>query len=236
MTIIRFFDQAFGRFIDGSRFSHDQAFRFPSRAVMLRDDYLVSLARGANILHIGCVDHLDLIEEKIRDDTYLHKSLCKAASLCVGVDLNEDGIEHMRELGFDNLHCGDLNGDEIPDALSDITFDYAIFGEILEHVDNPTQFLRDFRNKYKNVRGVIITVPNALRHTNIVGALRSIEKINTDHRYWFTPFTIAKVQHRAGLELENILMTSFSSNGLFKRILFRLFPLMADSIVCVSKM
>jgi len=52
------------------------------------------------------------------------------------------------------------------------------------------------------VERIIITVPSALRFRNLNGMK---ECINTDHRYWFTPFTIAKVCIEAGIYPEKLL-------------------------------
>ena len=144
------------------------------------------------------------------------------------------GIEYLASIGYDDVLSGDLNGGDIFPKVASDHFDYAIFGEVLEHVDNPVAFLGDFRALYKDtVDRVVVTVPNAFRHNNVKALLSSDEVINTDHRYWFTPFTIAKVATRAGLVVEDVFMTTFSTHSLWRRILFRLFPLVADDIVCI---
>jgi hypothetical protein len=50
----------------------------------------------------------------------------------------------------------------------------------------------------------VITVPNAWTQTTMHMANQSAEIINSDHRYWFTPYTLSKVIVQAGLELEDI--------------------------------
>jgi hypothetical protein len=50
----------------------------------------------------------------------------------------------------------------------------------------------------------VITVPNAWTQTTMRMANRSAEIINSDHRYWFTPYTLSKVIVQAGLQLEDI--------------------------------
>lgn len=45
---------------------------------------------------------------------------------------------------------------------------------------------------------LVVTVPNALRVQNGLNARHGCEIINSDHRFWFTPFTISKVLSRGG--------------------------------------
>ena len=78
---------------------------------------------------------------------------------------------------------------------------YAVFGEILEHVDDPVLFLRSaFSNYRESIDQVVITVPNAFAWRNFQNACQGVEQINTDHRYWFTPYTLCKVMIRAGIQ------------------------------------
>ena len=92
--------------------------------------------------------------------------------------------------------------------------------------------------KYKNnINRVIITVPNAFSWQNIRSTFLHNELINTDHRYWFIPFTLAKILNLSGFEIEefnfcesnvdiNARWYAFIKNpsNLFYRFLFKLFP------------
>ena len=87
-------------------------------------------------------------------------------------------------------------------------WDYLVAGEIVEHLDNPVEFLRLLNERYKQrVDKIIITVPNAFRINNLTFSMKGQECINTDHRYWFTPYTICKVVHRANFVIEQLLYT-----------------------------
>jgi hypothetical protein len=58
--------------------------------------------------------------------------------------------------------------------------------------------------------------------------------INTDHRFFFTPFTLAKVASDAGLILTSIQMAHYSQAGLIKRALLNKFPLLAEDLVFIG--
>jgi len=92
--------------------------------------------------------------------------------------------------------------------LTTKTFDYLLLGEILEHFDNPVDFLTALRKKHfpQGVRRMIVTVPNALRERNHKYAENDQERINSDHMYWFSPFPIAKVLTVAGYEIDDIYL------------------------------
>jgi hypothetical protein len=60
-------------------------------------------------------------------------------------------------------------------------WDFALFGEIVEHLDNLVEFLSTY-TEMLNYR----------------------ELVNSDHRFWFTPYTIGKVIAESGMKPEQI--------------------------------
>jgi hypothetical protein len=95
-------------------------------------------------------------------------------------------------------------------------WDYIVAGEVLEHIDDPVMFLKAIREKYGAcTERIIITVPNALSYTNFRFALRNIEMINSDHRFWFTPFTLLKVATQAGIVVEDFDLCVDNEPGFF---------------------
>jgi hypothetical protein len=168
-----------------------------------RVSFLTELARGKRIVHLGCLDHLPLIEEKIKRKQWLHKELSEAAASCVGIDIDEEaGKFVMEKLGVKNVLISDFTQQALPSVTS-TSWDYAILGELLEHIDNPVSFLSSIRERYSScIDRIIVTVPNAWTRTTIAMASKSIEIINSDHRYWFTPYTLTKVLHQSGIDTE----------------------------------
>jgi len=164
-----------------------------------RFDVLEDLVKGKTVLHIGCADHIQLIKAKMSRDEWLHGHLIRLTKKCLGIDINQKSIDYLRnELGLVDVHAIDIAGEPSP-IITKEYWDYAILGEILEHVDNPCLFLKRIRNNYPtNIGHIIVTVPNALSYANVKNSKKDREFINTDHRYWFTPFTLAKVAVEAG--------------------------------------
>jgi hypothetical protein len=224
-------------YLDGTQFSEDMSFTFNFEGpVRDRMDLLCGMASGKRILHVGCCDHIPYLPEKMASKRWLHGKLTEAAAYCVGIDVDPAAVAEARRLSkLDNIFHGDITRpDKIPEVVNGV-FEYAIFGEVLEHIGNPVSFLSGFLRNYRaNVREVVITVPNAFRGGNIRNIFRSRERINTDHRFFFTPYTLAKVASDAGLSLKSIEMATYSQAGLFKRAILNKFPLLAEDLVFIG--
>ncbi len=180
-------DHLHGRcFSNGRLFDLGNRGRAPRRA-----DRLVELARGKSVLHIGCCDHLPLIRDKMRLGIYLHQNLCQTASRCVGIDTHVEGVAMLRELGFPQVY--------LPQDAPDAEYDLCMLADVIEHVGDPVSFLRSMR-RYRFKQLLVIT-PNVFRWRN---CLPGGELINTDHRFWFSPYTLCKVLVDAGYEPQQV--------------------------------
>jgi 2-polyprenyl-3-methyl-5-hydroxy-6-metoxy-1,4-benzoquinol methylase len=167
------------------------------------------LVKGKNVLHLGCLDHQPLIEEKIKRGQWLHKELTDVSIHCLGVDIDAETLQYVQStFGYSNIVLGDFTKSKIAEITS-TPWDYAILGELLEHIDNPVEYLSAIQSNYSGcIKRIVITVPNAWTQTTINKALQSAEIINTDHRYWFTPYTLSKVIMRSNMEIEHIFFTN----------------------------
>jgi len=229
-------------YIEGKKFSDTLPIRIEQTEIIQdRMDFVEDVVRGKSVLHIGCLDHVPLVQSRIEKDRWFHARITQSASKCLGIDINKQGIEQLRaELGIFNIHYGDVTSSEAIPVITNQYWDYAIFGEVIEHVDNPVLFLNKFISTYSDYVGnVIITVPNSFKASNIRMAFQSFEVINSDHRYWFTPYTIWKVVEQAGLSVERIQMCKFDYSGNYLREKIRDFvlrrcPILAEDIVVIS--
>lgn len=233
------FSQTDLEFLTGESFSNGRSFTVAEKNDSLSIDrfsYLEAISKNKNILHLGFADHLPLIETKIKINKWLHKRLMEAAKRCIGIDIDEEVVEFVKtKLNISDVLRLDITIDSPPECISNQKWDYMILGEVLEHIDNPVQFLYEIRQRYeKFVDRIIITVPNATILKSITNIRKGIECINTDHRYWFTPFTLAKVGTRAGYKIEEF---GFSQNYLpgtyIKRALVKRYPMLRDSVVMI---
>ena len=80
----------------------DTNFSFPISHVDVktptdRVTFLGSLLENKTVLHIGCADHLNVIDAKITTGKHLHSALIKRSKNVTGIDLNVEAIEHLQE-------------------------------------------------------------------------------------------------------------------------------------------
>lgn len=189
-----------------------------------RIEVIENCCKDKSVIHVGCCDHIPLIKEKINKGTWLHKRLTKISKKTLGIDINVEGIQFLKDLGFDNVICHDLMKD-VSEAISSQNWDIMVLGDILEHVDNPVDFLSQLKQKYQGkVDKILITVPNAFDHETFVFASRNVELINTDHRYWFTPYTLAKIGTLAGLNLSEFQLTHDKSRSIGLKAKLKVLP------------
>jgi len=235
------FEKEIEKYLRGTEFSStvNVAIARKEKKILYRTEYLEELVQKKNIIHFGCVDHLPLISEKIKNNTWLHKRISEKASNCMGIDINKEGIDYLIKLGYSNSLCFDILNDNIPEEIKNNKWDYLLMGEILEHVDNPVLFLSTLRNKCQNyINEIIITVPSAFRLRNIKNTFRGHEYINSDHRYWFTPYTLAKVLTIAGYNSCNFQFCNnyyLSKHSVVNRFLLKKIPALRETVVMVAK-
>jgi 2-polyprenyl-3-methyl-5-hydroxy-6-metoxy-1,4-benzoquinol methylase len=237
MTVRSFDDPLSRRYLQGAEFDENITFSYDFQTPLQdRMALLLQLAAGKRILHIGCCDHIPLLPEKLASGAWLHGRLTEIAADCVGIDNDSEAVRLAGSLtGLDNIFYGDVTAEQTIAAIGAKKFDYALFGEVLEHIGNPVHFLASFLARYRpNIENVIITVPNAFRGGNIRNIFKTRETINSDHRFFFTPYTLPKVAWDAGLSPVAIQMAHYSAAGPVKRAILNRFPLLAEDIVYIG--
>jgi 2-polyprenyl-3-methyl-5-hydroxy-6-metoxy-1,4-benzoquinol methylase len=133
---------------------------------------------------------------------------------CAGPDINKAAIKHISEKWYikDIYYCDATK--EIPEELKLTKWNYIIAAELIEHIDNPVDFLKKISNIWKNiVNEIIFTTPNTFSYNNFREATLFGERNSPDHRFWFTSHTLAKVCFLAGL----IPYEFFLVNKVFKK-------------------
>jgi hypothetical protein len=229
-------------YLSSTAFSENIAFSADSRrAPVDRADLIVEMARGKSVVHVGCVDHLQDLPSKIAAGTWFHGRLSQAASRCIGIDINRSGIEMLRSRwGIANVEFGDIATDGAIESIKAHAWDWIVLGEVLEHIDNPVQFLTGIAKNYScDIRGIVISVPNAFRGGNLINIFRNRELINSDHRYWFSPYTLQKVAYRSGIEPTSLSYCHYGRGGrakmLLKDFICSRLPLLCANLVLVGR-
>ena len=180
--------------------------------IISRESAITEIIKNKDVIHIGCSDHIQFIEEKIKNNKWLHKLISDNAKSCIGIDIDKESIEFIKnKLGYTNVFHWDILND-VFDNITSKNWDYVVFGEIIEHLDNPVNFLKVLKMKYgKNISKFIITVPNIYNKRQFINMMNYREVINSDHRFWFTPYTITKILVSAGYNPELISYANLQS-------------------------
>ena len=183
----------------------------PIDRIEIRPNVIYRLCAEKSVLHLGCTDHDQLIDHRIDGGIYPHRQLTYVAEKCLGIDINEKAAAHAREKGIDNILVADITCPGIT-AIEDSHWDWLVMADVLEHIGNPVQFLKKIGECYgRNIGGVIITVPNVLSYPIYEASVNGREVVNYDHCYWFSPYTLCKVVHTAGLVIDDIYMCSYEN-------------------------
>lgn len=195
-------EQSVTPYLTGEKFDNGLRVKIAKRQKLFsRIDFLTEYSSTKKIIHVGCADHIPIIMEKVKNDTWLYNRIDKVASQQIGIDISPEAVGYIKSnLGIDRILCMDIIKDEVPSEINSIGWDSMIMGELLEHIDNPVEFLTAINRKYAAfTKQLVLTVPNALSVSNFYQVTRrNSERINTDHRYWFTPYTLNKILIRAG--------------------------------------
>lgn len=217
-------------------FSNNLEITVQSMPYILRIELIEKLCEEKKVVHIGFADHKDLIVKKIQNNIWLHGRILKKAQKCVGIDIDREMVEFIRkEFSIENLYCLDVEKDELPPEIKAEKWDYILIPEVLEHVDNPVNFLKNIKAKFASISDrIIVTVPNAFKLENFLSAMKDKEVINSDHRYWFTVYTISKVLTVAGISVENFFLVDSYYNPIYYEIKQKS-PLFRENIVVIGK-
>jgi hypothetical protein len=236
------FDPETVKYLSGEKFSEAVLLKISQseKNIPMRIEYLEELVSGKDVIHLGCADHISLIESKLKNNSWLHKRLEQKAKNCIGFDIDNDAVNFINQLGFRNVFSLNIIRDEVPEIIKQKYWDFLLLGEILEHTINPVEFLSSIREKYlKYINKIIITVPYAFRLNNFINTLKHSEYINSDHKFWFTPYTLAKLLYISNYQVESFqicLSYKISKSHLFRKFLLSKYPALRDNLVMIAKL
>ncbi len=219
-------------YLSGKKFSSGLALKIPSNDYLDLKEFISDYVRNKKVLHIGFADHPEIIDKKIKNDGWFHLHIMNSAKEAFGVDLNCMAVEYVkRTYNIPNVYCGNIeNVDEIPKEI-DKVWDAVLILDVIEHVDNPISFLKSVKDNLR-FKELIVSAPNALRIENFVNAKKNLEVNNTDHRYWFSPYTLSKIITISGFNIRGILMIDRYRKRSFRKCKN---PLFRDTVIIIAK-
>jgi SAM-dependent methyltransferase len=170
-------------------------------ATTIRDRFAV-IARysppGAAVLDLGCVDARPARRSgpnSAAQPDLLFRRLVALNPDALGVDVDGAGVAALVRAGYRAV-CAEVQTMDLSQ-----TFDTIVAGEIIEHLENPGQFLRTARRHLRPGGKLILTTPNpfyALQAWKIWR--RGRPRCHEGHVVWFDPLTLTSLLRRTGFE------------------------------------
>jgi len=119
---------------------------------------------------------------------------------CVGYDIAKPKVQ----VGYNEEIQGDVR--EIKYKLRGRQFNTIIAGEIIEHLENPYEFLRDIHPLLAGQKRLILSTPNPFGFPIFVCELFQIKKFfyTKGHLYCFLPRWVERLLDFSGYELQEI--------------------------------
>jgi 2-polyprenyl-3-methyl-5-hydroxy-6-metoxy-1,4-benzoquinol methylase len=219
--------EVYCEFLSGKKLDVARRFRNLSvNTIVDRIEYLRKRCVGKKVLHVGCLDHPNIILSKMSRKTWLHGIILEASEYCIGIDIDPTAYEIVsKELNVENIRLLDLAKplkDKDFSCLRAVRWDIILCPEVLEHITNHQQFLQNLYRLSHCGTTLIITGPNAFHFANFINTLRGFEAVNSDHKYWFTFYTLSRMLATHGWEPRRLAYYhSSEERKLWQRILGR---------------
>lgn len=170
-----------------------------------KNSWITDRVNGKSVLHVGCTDW-PLTAERVENFRLLHSKICDAASVCVGIDLDSEGIECLKKL-MPNQEFHTLNAEEMGSApeLQNIKWDYIVAGDVVEHMNNPGLFFQSAFKLLADNGTLIVTVPHAFSAKRFFWILLTgKEQVHPDHTAYFSEATLSRIGERNGFHIKSM--------------------------------
>ena len=156
-----------------------------------KDKFILNECSYKMVLDIGIVGQ----DRDFNSPTWLHNKIRRVAIKLHGVDILQEPIQKLKQLGYFAYTVEELKN------MSD-QYDVVLISDVIEHVNDPVEFLNFYSNYLKPGGKLIVSTPNANRANNFINILfNNTYSVNPEHTFWFCPRTMAEVISRTSLKI-----------------------------------
>ena len=157
---------------------------------------------------------------------YFSELLTKKGCIVTGVEINPEAAK-LAEQYCQKVIVADLDFVSLQEILPNEDFDVAIFGDVLEHLRNPWQILKETKSLLKPDGYVVASIPN-IAHGSIRLALlqgkfeySELGILDNTHLRFFTKKTVEDLFDKSGYLIEltdRTILPIFTDNSLVPQI------------------
>jgi hypothetical protein len=164
-----------------------------------RIKFIARACAQSRVLDLGAMDETAWLAKRGRG-TWLHEEISKRALLVDGIDTSPlVPVEGLRTGANATIRRGDIADPEHLVSGLDYIPDVVVAGELIEHLENPLQFLKQLvAVKALSGKTLILSTPNATALHNLTIGLACRESTHHDHLCIFSYKTLATLCTRAG--------------------------------------
>jgi hypothetical protein len=164
-----------------------------------RIEYIAEACAGSRVLDLGAMDETAWAAKRGRG-TWLHEEIGRSALRVDGVDNSVlVPAEGLRTGPNATIQRGDITDPERLVATLENNPDVVVAGELIEHLENPLQFLKRFVDiDGLSGKTLILSTPNATALHNVLIGLARRESTHHDHLCILSYKTLATLCTRAG--------------------------------------
>jgi SAM-dependent methyltransferase len=209
----------------------------PRACLVDRDETIAEICRGKEVFHVGAADApFDL--EKGQRGELLHQKIQQVASRIVGVDIDEQAVEHLRALGINDIFLGDIIND--PSIFAGDKFDVVLCCDVIEHVTNPGGLLAACSRYMRADTRLVVTTINATALKPALRALVGRESVHHDHTCYYSYATMCQLLIKCRLLPISFGVFSYPTVqhavGAVIRRIMKARPGSADGILAIAKL
>lgn len=206
--------------------------------VVFRQRFIEKYVKGKIVLDLGSIEH-DLYDENITKGKWLFGKLHQNAKKVIGIDILEEDIEKLRRRGYD-IRYGDV--ENMQENKFNEEFDLIIAGELIEHLPNPGQFLKNLLPHMSSQTELLITTPNPTGYIRFFDAFIQRERVRSDHMAWHSTNTLRFLLEAYGYKVKESFFYSFISSkkrsvflSYIRKFFYSLFPYLSDGLVVIAE-
>jgi SAM-dependent methyltransferase len=163
-------------------------------------DVIERFAAHGSVLDVGCVDARTQLEDSQtrieRKPNALFRRIVEINSDVTGLDIDAAGVEALNAMGY-RVVCANAETADLGR-----TFETIVAGEIIEHLENPGQFVRNMHRHLTPGGKLLISTPNPFYHGQTWKIWRyGRPAVHEDHTLWQDPITLEQLLKRAGMRV-----------------------------------